>query len=569
MRRMTIRSKRTKLLAIAVHVIRVGVVCALLLLIPTSRPRSWSDVTSSPEFSFDQSPIANVARVAEDVDAAGMWALMDSDGKQVGKLARTLPEAKAAIGYRGPSEASVVFDNALNIVSVRLVDSSDTQEHVDAVVKDNAFFEQFRGWKWGGPSAGTNIDGVSGATLTSLALAKGVMLRIGGDRPSLVFPDAIAESELRPWVTDALTLDQGNHQALTRDEKGTVTGRIIRTGPFSDDLSGYQGPTELLVWLSPDDTVIDLRIRKSFDNEPYVNYIRMERSFWKIFKGKTIQELAKFDPVAAGVEGVSGATMTSVIVADTVVAAAKAAIVRASQTDAPEPEWWQAMQWSFGEISAVVALLSLLVFSKVGAFRHRFWRTAWLVGIVLVVGLGTGNLISLALVAGWSAEGIAWKLAPGLFAIVVVAFLTPSTTKGNPYCSHLCPHGALQQLIRSPTRSRRHLKLPAKLSQWLVVIPGATLVVAYLFLLFRPATDLSSWEPFHAYLFRIAGWGSIAFALGSLAVSTFIPMAYCRLGCPTGRLLEHLRRSAASDRIKLADCVAFALLGVASWVRWG
>ena len=569
MRRMTIRSKRTKLLAIAVHVIRVGVVCALLLLIPTSRPRSLSDVTSSPEFSFDQSPIANVARVAEDVDAAGMWALMDSDGKQVGKLARTLPEAKAAIGYRGPSEASVVFDNALNIVSVRLVDSSDTQEHVDAVVKDNAFFEQFRGWKWGGPSAGTNIDGVSGATLTSLALAKGVMLRIGGDRPSLVFPDAIAESELRPWVTDALTLDRGNHQALTRDEKGTVTGRIIRTGPFSDDLSGYQGPTELLVWLSPDDTVIDLRIRKSFDNEPYVNYIRMERSFWKIFKGKTIQELAKFDPVAAGVEGVSGATMTSVIVADTVVAAAKAAIVRASQTDAPEPEWWQAMRWSFGEISAVVALLSLLVFSKVGAFRHRFWRTAWLVGIVLIVGLGTGNLISLALVAGWSAEGIAWKLAPGLFAIVVVAFLTPSTTKGNPYCSHLCPHGALQQLIRSPTRSRRHLKLPAKLSQWLVVIPGATLVVAYLFLLFRPATDLSSWEPFHAYLFRIAGWGSIAFALGSLAVSTFIPMAYCRLGCPTGRLLEHLRRSATSDRIKLADCVAFALLGVASWVRWG
>ena len=569
MRRMTIRSKRTKLLAIAVHVIRVGVVCALLLLIPTSRPRSLSDVTSSPEFSFDQSPIANVARVAEDVDAAGMWALMDSDGKQVGKLARTLPEAKAAIGYRGPSEASVVFDNALNIVSVRLVDSSDTQEHVDAVVKDNAFFEQFRGWKWGGPSAGTNIDGVSGATLTSLALAKGVMLRIGGDRPSLVFPDAIAESELRPWVTDALTLDQGNHQALTRDEKGTVTGRIIRTGPFSDDLSGYQGPTELLVWLSPDDTVIDLRIRKSFDNEPYVNYIRMERSFWKIFKGKTIQELAKFDPVAAGVEGVSGATMTSVIVADTVVAAAKAAIVRASQTDAPEPEWWQAMRWSFGEVSAVVALLSLLVFSKVGAFRHRFWRTAWLVGIVLVVGLGTGNLISLALVAGWSAEGIAWKLAPGLFAIVVVAFLTPSTTKGNPYCSHLCPHGALQQLIRSPTRSRRHLKLPAKLSQWLVVIPGATLVVSYLFLLFRPATDLSSWEPFHAYLFRIAGWGSIAFALGSLAVSTFIPMAYCRLGCPTGRLLEHLRRSATSDRIKLADCVAFALLGVASWVRWG
>jgi NosR/NirI family transcriptional regulator, nitrous oxide reductase regulator len=383
-----------------------------------------------------------------------------------------------------------------------------------------------------------------------------------------VFPDAIQPSELESWVAGELTLDQENQQAIVRDEFGNVTGRVIRTGPLSDDLSGYQGPTELLVLLSPDDKVIDLRIRKSFDNEPYVGYVRTERSFWRLFKGKSLEELSQFDPVAAGVEGVSGATMTSVNVADTLVAAAKAGIVKASQTQAPVQNVWQSIRWSLSEVAVVIVLGLSLVCSQLGIFRRRRWRTAWLVGVVVVIGFGTGNLVSMALVAGWSAEGIAWKLAPGLFAMVAVAFLTPPITKGNPYCNHLCPHGAMQQLIKPSSRSRRHFKLSPGQSRGLTRVPGVLLIVAYLFLIFRPATDLSSWEPFHAYLFRIAGWGSIALAIGSLVIATMIPMAYCRIGCPTGRLFEHLRRSANSDQITLADYVTLGLLGVASWLRW-
>ena len=75
-----------------------------------------------------------------------------------------------------------------------------------------------------------------------------------------------------------------------------------------------------------------------------------------------------------------------------------------------------------------------------------------------------------------------------------------------------------------------------------------------------PTIDLSSWEPFHAYLFRIATWGSFALALASLALAAVIPMGYCHLGCPTGRLLDYLRRSAVSDRIQTSDYVALGLL---------
>ncbi|MCG8652799.1 MAG: 4Fe-4S binding protein, partial [Pirellulales bacterium] len=125
---------------------------------------------------------------------------------------------------------------------------------------------------------------------------------------------------------------------------------------------------------------------------------------------------------------------------------------------------------------------------------------------------------------------------------------------------HLCPHGALQQLVKPAAKSARHWKLPRPIARGLSWIPGISLALAYLVLVMWPTVDISSWEPFHAYLFRIAGWGSILFAAVSLLVATFVPMAYCRYGCPTGHLIDYLRRTARSNRLQLADIVAVGLL---------
>jgi len=186
-----------------------------------------------------------------------------------------------------------------------------------------------------------------------------------------------------------------------------------------------------------------------------------------------------------------------------------------------------------------------------------------LLAVIVVIGLWSGNLISMALVAGWSAEGVPWRLAPGLSAIAAVTLFTPPIAKSNPYCNHLCPHGAIQQLIKPGSRRRRHLKLSRTANRWLTRIPGATLVVAYVALVAIPSLDLSSWEPFHAYLIRIAGWGSFALALATLALAAVIPMGYCRLGCPTGRMIDYLRRTALSDRIQKSDFVAIGMLLIA------
>ncbi|MDA7878209.1 FMN-binding protein [bacterium] len=552
---------RRPLRAQAIHVIRTCLVISLLLAIPKPALRIQEQVSETPNIAAIDFPADLAGRklhLDPQVGASGMWRLMDESQTTVALVARTLPAANNVIGYRGPTESLLLFDPALNLLSVTLLESADTQEHVAAVKADRTFFKQFETWMWGGPPASIQIDAVSGATLTSLALAEGVLKRIGGDRPSLVFNRPITLPEIENWFPQGIEFDSSS--GAVRDANGTLIGTVLRTGPLSDDLSGYQGPTEMLIKTEPAGKVEAIRIRTSFDNEPYVDYVRTEAGFWAIFEDKTIAELSDFDPQAAGVEGVSGATMTSLTVADTIVAATKQAQRHVASPKNAEATLLGSIRWTLTDIITIATLICAAILKYSGAYRRRAFRRIWLIWVTLVVGFWAGNLVSLALIAGWSAEGIAWRLAPGLAAISCVAMLGPPLTKGNPYCNHLCPHGAIQQLVRPTTKSMRYRKLRPRLGRLMRRLPGITLCGAYTGLVLLPTLDLASWEPFHAYLFRIASWSSLAFAFATIAISAVLPMGYCRYGCPTGRVLDYLKRTATSDRLQVADFVAASLL---------
>ncbi len=584
--------RRRQIRAIVVHTVRVSTVAALLLLIPSPRrDRPTSDDGASPpaiERIQRFLPTASVVESAK--DANGFWTVKDADGMSLARVAGTLPEAADVIGYRGPTEAMILLDRDYRLIGVDLIDSADTEEHVTAVENDDAFFEQFCSWTWTGPEPGTNVDAVSGATLTSLALAKGVLRRIGGDLPSLVFPDAVTLEELQQWFPDASASRVDGDRIIALDRAGQDLGTVIRTGPLTDSIIGYQGPTELLIRVDltgeaddsepPPITVADIKIRSSFDNEPYVRYCKTEYGFWAMFKGRTLAGLADMDLEAERVEGVSGATMTSMAIAETLVASAGRFQVRQQQREqanrADRSTWSNLrhhvidaleIRITVADVACVLVLCLIPLFRMRGWFRHHRIRKLWLVAVIAVIGIWSGNLISMALVAGWSGGGIAWRLAPALAAIAIVAFVAPVGWKSNPYCNHLCPHGALQQLLRPHHNSKRYWKPPARMMAVLKFMPGAMLVIGYLTLLWSPTTDLSSWEPFHAYLYRVAPWAALILAGVTLLFSAFVPMGYCRLGCPTGRLLDHLRRSAGSDRVQVADGVAIGLLVAAVLLR--
>lgn len=542
--------------------------CLLVLSIAVairvgSEQRSDADATSEI--------VAQLADVQLLVDEAaelkspsgGLSEILDKSGQSRGFAVTTLPSAADIVGYRGPSNVLLVLDAQLCVTRAKLIGSDDTPEHVEAIHRDDDFLPQFTGWILGQPDSFRSVDATTGATLTSLAIAEGIAVRLGSEKPSLRFPDDVDTTDLKLLFDNAgelrlRSVDVAEAEVLAADDK--VIGRLIRTGPLVDSVAGYQGPSELIAAVGMDGIVNSIALRRTWDNQPYAGYLNDEPYFWKPFQQKTLLQLQQFDPEAEQIEGVSGATMTSLAVADTIVAAAKAYGARQAAAAAPKP--FAAFRWRLHDWGTLI-VLGIGILIGMTSLRGRRWlRVVWNVVLVAYLGLVTGNLISLAIVMGWAAKGIAWRLAPGLFLVVLISLIMPPLTRRNLYCSHLCPHGAAQQLLKN--RVQTSWRISAAWSRRLRWLPGGLLVTAVLLTLLGQNWNLAAWEPFNAYIWYVAGASSITLALVSLGASAVVPMAYCRYGCATGRLLDYLRRSSHSRRFTFADgCVV--LMAALAW----
>ncbi|MEM6364327.1 MAG: FMN-binding protein [Planctomycetota bacterium] len=555
-----------------IHGVRVAMVVGLLIALPSPHqagsiePKAASDMDGTLHVPIATDQVTSVEPPDPGVKDTG------SDSNENAVL-RTLPMAADIVGYRGPTEAILTLDDDDRVASVSIGRSFDTPEHVARVVEDTEFVSQFIGLTWGAvyeDGSRPELDGVSGATLTSFAMAEGILKRLGGRPPSLQFPDPLLLAEAKAIFSTADQIE-GDPVARVTDRRGQLLGVLLRTGPIVDDVAGYQGPTELLVGLDTDESIVSLSVRGSYDNTPYVDYVRQDDYFWRAFIGTSWSELAELDPFDAGIEGVSGATMTSMAVADSLPLVAQRVREEGGLNAwLPTPtSWWssfvdgfKSIRWSTADLATLLILVSLPVALRSGVMRHRTGRRIWLVVVIVGIGLWSGNLVSLALITGWASSGVTWQLAIGLFVMVGVALLSPPVTKGNPYCNHLCPHGAVQQLVRPTAKSWRLVRVPRRLQTPFLRVPPLTLAATYLVLLVRPQTDVSVVEPFHAYLWRVAAISSVIFAIATVLASCFVPMAYCRLACPTGRLIDHLRLSSVADRWTRTDwgCLSLLLL---------
>jgi len=478
-----------------------------------------------------------------------------TDGRSLALVAISSPMADHVIGYSGPTSLLFIMDEDRAIQKVQVLHSFDTPEHLQQVVNDSRFWQQFLGQRWGQANA-LKIDGVSGATLTSLAIAESVLTCLSSSQPlqekspprrSLKFPDELIEEEQQTWV--------------------------LRTGPLSDDISGYQGPTELLFRIDENEQLIDVKIRSSFDNEPYVGYTRQERSFWKKFKGRTLAELAKLDLDAEQIDGVSGATMTSIAVAKTIRDASKEHLALAQQaamnTDvtADEKSVSRAPRWNFsiGENITIMLTIAGIFWSGSKLRGQRRLRLLWQITSFVVIALVSGNLLSISLVSGWTRGGISYRLAPGLTLLLAVAFTMAILLKRNVYCDHLCPHGILQQWIR-PTGQKQRGPVAAALCRLLTskkcvrlisIIAWVSIAIGFISLIQPTGINLSWLEPFDAYLLGFGFSVSAIVWISSLIAARLSPLYYCRHACPTGKILGYVRRDSQRNRLGLIDATVF------------
>ncbi|NIP98978.1 MAG: 4Fe-4S binding protein, partial [Akkermansiaceae bacterium] len=331
--------------------------------------------------------------------------------------------------------------------------------------EDVAFWRSFHGLALGAPGR-PGIDAVSGSTLTSDAIAQAVIDRLGGTAESTLFPTGILLAEVQLLLPGAASLQA--HPSwpgvmVVYDTYSKIVAHALRTAPSQDTLLGYQGPSDLLVLLDPAaDKVLGLRLRKSFDNDDYVDRLTEDETYLTLYNGLTVREVAEVDFASRGIEGVSGATLTSWAIAESV--KRRLAAFVAERDEPPAPPVLALRDYLLIFVTAVSLLMA---FTRLRGKAPV--RVAWQITVVLVLGFLTGDLLSQALLAGWALHGIPWRESVGLVLLAAAAFIIPWTTGKQLYCHHLCPHGALQQWMQKLPFT--NLKVGPRIDRLLSALP--------------------------------------------------------------------------------------------------
>ena len=391
------------------------------------------------------------------------------------------------------------------------------------------------------------------AVLVILVHTHRVRLQIDNDLP-------VTLAEVQPFLPNAVRLDFDTvRMGLdVLDAKRSKIGYAVRTQPACKDIIGYSGPTDAMLVFDANWVVRGVKIRRSRDTYTHFFDVSTDRYFLKSWEGKTWDQIAEMDLKKAGVEGVSGATLTSMAVARSFVFRLKnRAVAQAAET--------QPLSVRGADVALIAALLGALAIAFSKARGNVWLRGVWQVVLIVGIGVLNGQLLAVSLFSGWSASGVAWRNAPGLALLAAAALLVPWSSKKALYCQYFCPHGAAQEWLHRIAPARWRLNPPPAIAAALRWLPGLlllfTLVVTMLVLPF----ELSDIEPFDAYVAHAWSW-TMGIAVAGLIAALFVPMAYCKFGCPTGALLEFIRTRGPQDHFSRRDVAALFLVAATLWM---
>ncbi|MGJ8724924.1 MAG: FMN-binding protein [Roseibacillus sp.] len=479
--------------------------------------------------------------------------LLDEKGELVGHVAMTSPASDAAVGYAGPTNVLVVFDAGWKVKGMRVLSSADTWSHLRKVEQDESFWAQWVGRAESELPA--EISVVSGATLTSEAIGDGLRARFSGEQVEGPFMKEPSLEVVREVFEGAEAVNSvAGKEGVFRvvGPRGSGMGFLLRSGNQGGQPRGFNGASDVWVFLDEqEETVVKVLLVGSRDNEPYLSDVREELKWADVFEEKRVSELLGDETASDQVLVVSGATVTSRALVET---------VRTLLRDYREPEiverWWETRD------SVLVGWVLLAIgmgYSRWKGAKKLRWATD--LAAILVGGIWLGVMVGMGSLVGWSRGELPWSNFPGLVLLAAVALMIPVATGKNTYCAKLCAHGAAQGILFRLTKWRW---VPS--SRWhkrLKMVPVVTLIAVFLLAAGGLRFDFSSVEPFDVWSVGIYALVPVVIFSVGLVASLFIPKAYCKYGCPTGYLLDHL--AASRSRLNQRDWVAGGL-AVICWV---
>lgn len=523
------RSRRWKRYALTIY--RLGLLAAAFLCLhQVTRHREQGQeeqLAPAKALALVKNYLPNAASIGPAEGDDRVSPVLDAQGEPVGWTAQTHPAARRIIGYAGPSNLLIVFDARRKVAGVALMESADTAGHVSKVMEDSAFFSQWNGRKQSGLGLPGKPMIVSGASLTSEAMARGVAARFGAEGMDEWFPGEISLNDVRKLFPTASSLSGG----LVLDAQGKPLGTLLRSSRMGVAVRGFQGPSDVLLALDPSgETLVGVALTGSRDNEPYISDVSDALFYDRPFKGMKTREIPQLPPGTTVMS--SGASRTGEAVEETVREMLRRHL---APGQVPRPT----LGIREGAALVWIGLGVLLGFSRWRG--HKRVRTAFAVTSVLIGGLWLGLMTGQDQWIKSAMRGSLAGSALSLLALTAAAVLVPAAFGKNVYCSQLCAHGAAQQLLGN-LRTRR-FALPPKLHRLLTGMPWLTLGLLWLLAFLGMGFPFADAEPFEVWSVGFIALVPVFIFTGGLLASVFLPQAYCHYGCPTGAVLKFLASS--------------------------
>ncbi len=305
-------------------------------------------------------------------------------------------------------------------------------------------------------------------------------------------------------------------------------GYVLYSSDLDEQTVGFASPLNFAVVLNQDMEIMHIELLSYGDETPsYIAWLERE-NFFEQWNGMKPAEVLEEDP-----DVVSGATLSCVAVSKDLNQ------LLAGLSDFEEVHRKSRSSWVLKNLAALL----FLVFALLHFFYPKKLRkTRWilLLSSVLVLGVWCGYFLSIALLYGWLMHGFVLEMQVVLLTIFVISVSLPLFTSRSFYCTYVCPFGAAQELIGKIPRRRKELPASVKrFFRWFRPIAFFAIVLLTLAGISLPLSDL---EPFSVFRIQAASLAVIILAAIMLILSAFITKPWCRYFCPTGMMLDLLRK---------------------------
>jgi len=378
--------------------------------------------------------------------------------------------------------------------------------------------------------AGYTLLGVAASVLAASHIVATVASQQAGQR---AIQAALAMTGSSDLTTRHASLSDGTAFSYWEvpDSGEEDGGFVFGTEPFAEGISGYGGPVEMAVFVSRDGALRDLRIVRSHETPAYVESIG---EWLETLPGRNVFDAADL----AGVDAVSGATMTSAAILQTLQQAGPrfASAALGMEVRAAAPVRRHRLDLPF---ACLAVLLGLAVIVR--RVPNVWVRRALLLATLVATGFWWNLQYSTQQVMAILSFNLPGNLLSGSFLLVL---LVPTVVLlvGNVYCGYVCPFGALQELVGDLRPGRLDTDPPKKV--WRYARAVKYLLLALLVVLFgltRNSGVLSA-DPLLTVFSRHRDLSILCVAIGLVALSFVFRRFWCRNLCPAGAFLALLCR---------------------------